>query len=69
MVKGGVEAGPNAVLAFRREGYRKREIHLGELIETVTYPGFLHIARKYWKDGSYEMYRSFSKNALALSVL
>ncbi len=63
MIKGGVEAGPNAVLAFSREGYRKRDINISELLETISYPGFLHIARKYWKDGSYEMYRSFSKNA------
>ncbi len=71
MIKGGVEAGPNAVLAFRREGYKKRDIHVGELLETLTYPGFLNIVRKYWKDGSYEMYRSFSKTAFvnALKIL
>lgn len=63
MIKGGVEAGPNAVLAFAREGYRKRDINLSELLETITYPGFLKIAAKYWKDGTYEMYRSFSKAA------
>lgn len=40
MIKGGIEAGPNAVLAFRREGYKKLDVHFGELFETLTYPGF-----------------------------
>ncbi len=68
MIKGGVEAGPNAVLAFGREGYRKRNLHPAELLETLAYPGFLRIARKYWKDGSYEMYRSFSKKAFVKAL-
>ena len=68
MIGGGVEAGPNAVLAFQREGYRKRDIHLGELAETLIYPGFLKVAAKYWKDGCAEMYRSFSKAAFVRSL-
>ena len=71
MIEGGVEAGPNAVLAFRREGYSKLAIHLGELVETLTWPGFWIIVSKYWRTGFGEMYRSFSKRAFtkALSKL
>jgi (S)-2-hydroxyglutarate dehydrogenase len=61
MVNGGIEAGPNAVLAFRREGYSRWQIHLGELAETLLFPGFRKIAAKYWDDGWMEMRRSFSK--------
>ncbi|MCC7466826.1 MAG: L-2-hydroxyglutarate oxidase [Saprospiraceae bacterium] len=62
MIQGGIEAGPNAVLAFQREGYSRWDIHLKELAETLTYPGFRKIARKYWRDGWAEMQRSYSKN-------
>ena len=65
MAKGGVEAGPNAVLAFRREGYKKSDISLSELTETLTWPGFRKVAAKYWKTGLGEFYRSFSKAAFA----
>lgn len=61
MMKGGVEAGPNAVLAFRREGYKKSQINLSELAESLAWPGFQKVAAKYWKTGFGEMYRSFSK--------
>lgn len=63
MIRGGVEAGPNAVLAFRREGYRKSDLHPGELSETLRWPGFQRMAAKYWQTGLGEMYRSFSKAA------
>src|SRR6266852_5576294 len=62
-VHGEVEAGPNAVLAFAREGYRFGRVSPSELAGTLTYPGFWQMARKYWRTGSYEMYRSLSKNA------
>ncbi len=68
MIHGGVEAGPNAVLAFRREGYKKLDIHLGELFETLTWPGFLKVAAKYWQTGLGEMYRSFSKTAFTKAL-
>lgn len=68
MKKGGVEAGPNAVLAFRREGYKKTQIHLGELGETLAWPGFQKVAAKYWKTGFGEMYRSFSKAAFTQAL-
>lgn len=63
MAKGGVEAGPNAVLAFRREGYRKSDIDVSELAESLSWPGFHKVAFKYWRTGLGEMYRSFSKAA------
>jgi L-2-hydroxyglutarate oxidase len=62
-VHGDVEAGPNAVLAFAREGYRFGRIHLRELAGTLGYRGFWSMARRYWRTGSYEMYRSLSKAA------
>lgn len=63
MVGGGVECGPNAVLAFQREGYTKSDINLSELGETLAWPGFRKIVAKYWRTGMGEMYRSFSKAA------
>jgi L-2-hydroxyglutarate oxidase LhgO len=62
-IEGMVEAGPNAVLAFAREGYRKTDIVLHDFRETLTFPGFWRMARKYWETGLGEMYRSFSKRA------
>ncbi|MDB4896731.1 MAG: hydroxyglutarate oxidase [Firmicutes bacterium] len=60
-VHGQVEAGPNAVLAFAREGYTKGRIRPGELWATLSYPGFRKLARRFWRTGLYEYYRSFSK--------
>lgn len=68
MMKGGVEAGPNAVLAFSREGYSKSQINLGELAASLTWPGFQKVAMKYWKTGMGEMYRSFSKSAFTRAL-
>ena len=68
MMKGGVEAGPNAVLAFKREGYRKSQIDLSELAETLAWPGFQKVAAKYWRTGFSEMYRSFSKAAFTKAL-
>ena len=67
-VHGEVEAGPNAVLAFAREGYRFGTVRPGELAGTLTYSGFWQMARKYWRTGSYEMYRSLSKNAFVTAL-
>ena len=71
MKDGGIEAGPNAVLALRREGYTKSSIHLKELYESLSWPGFRKVALKYWKTGMGEFYRSFSKSAFtkALQIL
>ena len=68
MIEGGVECGPNAVLAFAREGYTKADINLGDLFETLTYPGFLKLALKYWQTGMGEMWRSFSKAAFVRAL-
>lgn len=71
MKRGGVEAGPNAVLAFQKEGYKKLAIDFKELWETLSWPGFQKVAMKYYETGLGEMYRSFSKTAFtkALQVL
>lgn len=63
MALGGVECGPNAVFAFKREGYKKLSFDLEETIETLNYPGFWNLARKHWRMGLDEWYRSFSKKA------
>lgn len=68
MMKGGVEAGPNAVLAFQREGYKKSDINLSELAESLAWPGFQKVAAKYWRTGMGEMYRSFSKAAFTKAL-
>ena len=59
---GSVEAGPNAVLAMSREGYRKSDIRIGETMGTLTYPGFWKMTAKYWRTGLSEMRRSYSKS-------
>jgi L-2-hydroxyglutarate oxidase len=68
MKKGGVEAGPNAVLAFKREGYKKTDVNFAELAETLAWPGFQKVAGKYWKTGLGELYRSFSKAAFTKAL-
>ena len=67
-VRGGVEAGPNAVLALRREGYRKTDFRFSEAMATVTFPGFWRMARKYWQEGIQEYYRSLSKKAFVRAL-
>ena len=67
-IDGGIEAGPNAVLAFRREGYRNLDIHPGELVEALRYSGFRKLAMKHWRKGMDEMLRSFSKRAFLKSL-
>lgn len=68
MAKGGVEAGPNAVLAFQREGYKKSDINFSELFESLAWPGFQKVAARYWRTGMGEMYRSFSKSAFTKAL-
>lgn len=63
MVDGRVECGPNAVFAFKREGYEKLSFDLEETIETLNFPGFWNLAKKHWRMGLDEYYRSFSKKA------
>ena len=68
MIDGTVECGPNAVLSTAREGYRKRDINLRDLCESLTYPGFLKMAARYWKMGLGEMWRSVSKRAFVRAL-
>jgi L-2-hydroxyglutarate oxidase len=68
MIHGGLEAGPNAVLAFKREGYKKSDIDFKELWEILKFPGFHKIMLKYWKEGLEEMYRSWSKAAFTKAL-
>jgi L-2-hydroxyglutarate oxidase len=67
-VHGDVEAGPNAVLALAREGYRWRTVRPRELAGTLGYAGFWAMAGKYWRTGAYEMYRSLSKTAFVRAL-
>ena len=60
-IHGDVEAGPNAVLALAREGYRFARVSPRELLGTLAYRGFWAMARKYWRTGTYEIYRSLRK--------
>jgi len=61
-IDGTVEAGPNAVLAFAREGYKKSNVNFRDLSEIMLYPAFWKLGKRYWKIGSTEMIRSYSKN-------
>jgi len=67
-VNGSVEAGPNAVLAFAREGYKKTKINFGDAFETLTYSGFLKMSLKYWTVGMKEQYRSLVKGSFVKSL-
>jgi L-2-hydroxyglutarate oxidase len=68
MMRGGIEAGPNAVLAFRREGYSRWDIRWKELFETLAHPGFRKVASRYWRTGLGEIHRSFSKAAFVKAL-
>ncbi len=68
MINGGVEAGPNAVLAFKREGYKKTDFSFQDLLEMKLYPGFWKMAMKYYKMGFQEFRRSFSKELFVKSL-
>jgi L-2-hydroxyglutarate oxidase LhgO len=60
-VDGGLDIGPNAVLAFSREGYRRRDIRLRDLADAARWPGFRTFARKHWRMGLEEMAGSASR--------
>src|SRR5690554_4357160 len=68
MMEGGIEAGPNAVLAFKKEGYRKLDFDFREFRESISWPGLQKVAAKYWKTGMGEYYRSFSKAAFTKAL-
>ena len=67
-VNGTVDAGPNAVLAFRREGYRRTDFSLRDLASSLAFPGFWRMAAKHWRSGLDEFYRSFSKPAFVRAL-
>jgi L-2-hydroxyglutarate oxidase len=68
MIHGGVEAGPNAVLAFRREGYTRTAFSLRDAASMMRYRGFWKMAGRYWKTGAGEFHRSFSKSAFVKAL-
>jgi L-2-hydroxyglutarate oxidase len=68
MISGGVECGPNAVLAFAREGYHLTDVNTRELWEVLSYPGFRKLAGRYWRMGLGEMWRSASKSAFVTAL-
>ncbi len=63
LIHGGVEAGPNAVWAFKREGYKKTSFKADEVWNALSWPGFRTVMRQYWKTGLGEYYRSYRKAA------
>ncbi len=63
MIGGGLEAGPNAVLALKREGYRWRDVSLRDALDTAAWPGFWRLAARFWTIGMYEVWRSVVKAA------
>ena len=67
-IDGSVEAGPNALLAFRREGYLASNIDLAETVEMLRWPGFWKMAGKYWKMGAAEQYRAWIKPAFTRAL-
>ena len=68
MIEGGIEAGPNAVLAFKREGYKITDFDINDFKDIIFWPGFWKIALKYGKIGAYEIYRSLSKKAFTRAL-
>ena len=67
-INGSVEAGPNAVLAFAREGYKKTDVNFKDTLGTLSYSGFWKMSAKYWKVGMHEQYRSLVKGVFVKSL-
>ena len=67
-IDGSIECGPNAVLAFAREGYRKTDFSIRDFGQTLAWPGFQKVAKKYWRTGLGEYHRSFSKHAFVKAL-
>jgi (S)-2-hydroxyglutarate dehydrogenase len=67
-ITGGIEAGPNAVWAFKREGYKKTDFELSEFLGAISWKGFRKVMVQYWKMGLGEYYRSYNKYALARAL-
>lgn len=67
-ITGEIEAGPNAVFAWKREGYKKTDFKLSDVLESISWSGFRKVALKYWKTGMGEYYRSYSKAAFVKAL-
>jgi len=67
-ITGKVDAGPNAVLALAREGYRHRDINVRDLASSLAFPGFWRMARQHWRNGLGEWHRSLSKPAFVRAL-
>lgn len=67
-IHGNVDAGPNAVFAFKREGYGRTDFSLSDTLSTLSFPGFWRMAGRYWKSGMDEQYRSVSKSAFVKAL-
>jgi L-2-hydroxyglutarate oxidase len=68
MIDGSIECGPNAVLALAREGYLKTDFSMRDILETITWPGFRHVARRHWRTGLGEYKRSIFKSAFVAAL-
>lgn len=68
MINGQIECGPNAVLALAREGYLKTDFSMRDIWETITWPGFRHVARRHWRTGLGEYKRSIFKSAFVAAL-
>ena len=68
MIDGSIHAGPNAVLALSREGYRWRDVQPSQILEHLTNPGLWKLARKYWRTGAGEVWRSLNKAAFVRAL-
>lgn len=67
-IAGGLHAGPNAVLALKREGYRKRDVDLGDVLDLIRFRGFWVLARRYWRVGLGELYRSLNPSVFVSAL-
>ncbi|MGA8869390.1 MAG: L-2-hydroxyglutarate oxidase [Candidatus Sulfotelmatobacter sp.] len=67
-ISGTVDAGPNAVLAFQREGYRRTDFSPRDLASSLAFPGFWRMAARHWRSGLDEFHRSFSKRAFVRAL-
>jgi len=67
-VSGEIEAGPNAVFALSREGYKQFDVRLADIVDAASFPGLWRMASRFWKTAGYELYRSFSKTAFVTAL-
>ncbi|MEO6989942.1 MAG: L-2-hydroxyglutarate oxidase [Candidatus Baltobacteraceae bacterium] len=67
-IDGSVLLGPNAVLAFAREGYAFSRVNLRDAYDALGYPGFIALARKHWRSGAFELYRDIARRAFVRSL-